>query len=289
MRHIGAPAVQSGGGLLIPPFMDGCVHRRNNMQTSGNPALRWGLICGGATGLLAAISGIVQLAQLASGESALRLQAAGFSLLFTCVFFLVDLALFFVAGMMTARQTGTVGTGTMAGLIAGLGVGIVGAVFAVISVVAAKPGTYTAGFPTGTGPQLSQSFIVTASILSSIIRVLLFAGLGAGLGALGALAGRDASPAARANAGGFAYYPPPPPPPPGAGYPGGYSYPPSGPSGSAPSGYPPSGASGYPVPPGYPPPQGAFAPPPGYPPPPAYPPQPGTYPPPPPPPVPPAP
>ncbi len=235
------------------------------MQASGNPAVRWGVICGLGIGALSAISSGIQLFSLSSPDLARPGAVSGISLSFSCLVFLADLALLFLAGMLTARQTGTVGSGTISGLVAGILGGIVGGIFGLVVLLLSK--TSASLTDLGGGTAGAQTLVIGAGIVGVIFRTAFYAGLGAGLGALGALAGRSRSPAYAGN-GPFYPYPPAGYPPPGYPYPpAGYPPPPPPPPGYTPSGYPP--ASGYPYgayppPPGFPPPQGAYAPPPGF-------------------------
>src|SRR5690242_15552821 len=108
---------------------------------TGNPAVRNGFLFGIIIAVLGAINSAVSY--FTSPTSA---AAAPSALSFLgCLFFLVYLALFFVAGMMTARQTGTVGSGAITGLIAGLVGGIIGGIIAVVVVVVRPPSVDTTG------------------------------------------------------------------------------------------------------------------------------------------------
>lgn len=151
----------------------------------GNPAVRNGFLFGIIIAVLGIINSVVSYFTTPTSSSATTPNAFG---LLGCLFFLVYLALFFVAGMMTARQTGTVGSGAITGLIAGLVGGVVSGIVGVVVVVIRPPVVDTAG------TNLTQSELQTAIIIGAIVGVVLVllveAGLGAGLGALGALVGR---------------------------------------------------------------------------------------------------
>jgi hypothetical protein len=247
------------------------------MQLFERPGVRWGVIFGAAAAVLGIIDGVVYAAtagSLITGSSGTLSGGALANAGLTCLFFLVDLALFFVAGMLTARQTGTVGSAAISGLIAGAIGGLIGGVANAV-VVITHPDLLNM-------PSLSQSgidvhsLVVPAAIFGVVLRAAFFGGLGAGLGALGGLAGRGNAPRQQAMAG---LYGPPPGsyplpgtyPPPGGMYPPPGTYPPPG--YAPPTDYPAQPM--YPPPPGYPP-QPVYPPPPGYPPQPAYPP-PGGY------------
>src|SRR5215813_8529889 len=83
------------------------------MQRSGNPAIRYGLMFGGIVLVLSLIQGGVRAAtkDIAVGGGLFN----GFGLFFTLGY----LALYFVAGLMAARQSGRTGSGAVSGLIAG--------------------------------------------------------------------------------------------------------------------------------------------------------------------------
>ncbi len=215
------------------------------MERQGNPAVKWGLIFGGllilvalinlgieyATGALSAVTSVASASSLNFGASIAQ----------TCIVFLIEVALYFTAGMMAARDNGRVGTGSLAGLIAGLLAGVVGAVITIFTF-------FTRPFvlPTNTtmSPTTYHSFILVVGIIGSVLGFALAAGIGAGIGALGGLVGRGqydrAHPAQPMME---SFYTPMAP---GGGYP---------PTGYPPAGYPPTGypPAGYPPTPGYPP------------------------------------
>jgi hypothetical protein len=263
------------------------------MQTTtstGNPALRWGLIFGAILAALSILSTVIQ-ASLSigsfngtSGTPAL----AGGGLALSCVSFLVELGLFFAAGFLAARETGTTRTGTFAGMIAAVIGGIVGAIVGIIALLTRSAAYFQRIADASNGQvslQQAHDIAVIGGIIGAIIGLAIGIGIGAGLGALGGLAGKGQYRGSVAAYQESMYQ--------GMGQPG---YPPTGyppQPGYPPAGYPPQ--PGYPQQPqGYPPPpQPGY--PPAYPPPPqspgAYPPatpeqsqNPGSYPPPPPPP-----
>lgn len=203
------------------------------------PAIwRWGFIVGGSAGVLGIISAVATLAL-----------ETRVSLLLDVVFVVLVLAMYFVGGVFVARQTGSIGAATLSGVVAGV-------FSAILREIAAVFVAYSQPLPALSTTGLDEGTLRTVLILIGVVFVLfLFGGLGAGLAALGGLAGRT-----RAS------YPYPLP------YPGMPGYPPPGfaPPGFAPPGFVPPGF----VPPGYPLPQGAvppgympspYAPPPGYP------------------------
>lgn len=231
------------------------------MESQRNPAVKWGLIFGGLLILLGLINYGIEYATGALNvpvtRGAIGRLNLGASLAQSCIVFLVVVGLYFLAGMMTARENGRVGSGSIAGLIAGALYGVVAATVAVITVQ--TRGLQGAG--ASINPTTAHSILIVVSIVVVVLAIAFECGIGAGIGALGGLVGRnqyDRTHPAQPMVGSL-YTPMAPPP----GYP---------PSGYPPSGYPP--APGYP-PSGYPPAPGAYPPPPA-----AYPPpQEGAYPP----------
>src|SRR5260370_40955077 len=88
------------------------------MQLFERPAVRWGVIFGAVAAALGIIGGVIYAAT-ADGLTIGGTGTLSGTNLASCLFFLVDLALYFLAGMLTARQTGTVGSAAISGLIAG--------------------------------------------------------------------------------------------------------------------------------------------------------------------------
>src|SRR4051812_20796396 len=97
------------------------------MENTRSAIVRWGLLFGLIMALLgsaAAVGSRLLEGSLVNGQTTPEqlLPTAGVALLIGCGLDLVYLAFFFVAGIMTARQTGSVGAASLAGLLAG-GVG----------------------------------------------------------------------------------------------------------------------------------------------------------------------
>ncbi|MGZ3714052.1 MAG: hypothetical protein ACXVA4_01415 [Ktedonobacterales bacterium] len=152
---------------------------------SGNPAVRQGLIYGGLTILVTILQDIIQFA--VGGADALTNQGSsrGVPGLGTIVF-VIGLVLLFLAGMSTTRQNGKVDSAAVAGFLAALIGGLFSGVIAVI-LLATGPIPTTG---TSTGIQISRTDVIIGSMFGSIVVVLLYAGLGAGVGAIGGLVGR---------------------------------------------------------------------------------------------------
>lgn len=218
-------------------------------QQQGRPAVRYGLIFGGILAALDIINGIISIATGSSAtaftpdgsQSSAMASALGIG----CLFFLIELALFFVAGMLAAKQTARVGTGSVAGLIAGATGGIIGLIFTIIR-VAALPASYYQAVVDRAQSQggsitlaQAQAAGTVVGIVFAIIVYLIVIGIGAGLGALGGLVGRGQAPRPPYTESMYSGYPQPGAYPPPPGYPM--------PQGTYPQpGYPPAGQPGYP-------------------------------------------
>jgi hypothetical protein len=226
----------------------------HRMDRQRNPAVKWGLIFGGLLILLALINLGIEFATgtltAAASPSPLASMNIGASLLQGCLVFLIELALFFVAGLLTARENGRIGSAAIAGVIAGALAGVVGAIIAAVTLLSRPLATVV---PTGLNMTLEgyHTFLLVVAIIGAILGLALDIGIGAGMAALGGLVGRSQferthSPQPMSET----YYTPMAPAPgypvhPQGGYPqGGYpqgGYPP------APGAYPPAGApEGYP-------------------------------------------
>jgi hypothetical protein len=170
-----------------------------------------------------------------AGNPTAALTGQGPSLILACVLFLVNLALFFIAGMLTTRQNGRVGSGALTGLVAGAFGSLINGVVSLIASLTVVVPNITA--PPGSPVPVSQlqQIETIALIVVVVIQLLFYTGVGAGLGSLGGLVGRNSYQTA---------HPAP-------------TYEQSFYGGLQPGAYPPA--------PGYPLPQGPYAPPPGYP------------------------
>lgn len=100
-------------------------------------------------------------------------------LLAGCVGFLAGFALLFEAGHVTAKQTGMVSSGALAGATAGFLLGIGLSMLSLIQVIRS-----------GKLHSLGQIGIILGVLLTLLFFGALFAGIGAGLGALGSLVGQ---------------------------------------------------------------------------------------------------
>ncbi len=218
------------------------------MDRQRNPAVKWGLIFGGALILVAIVNYAIEYATGATtaptSATSLGSSGLGVTLAQACVVFLIEVALYFAAGVMTARENGRVGSAAIAGVIAGAMAGVAGAIIAIITITTRASAVVPPSVRMT--PAAYHSFILTVGIIGAVFGLLFAIGIGAGIAALGGLVGRNqfdkAHPAQPMLE---SYYSPMAPPPPG--YPAHpQGYPP------APGAYPPAGAPGA-YPPPYPP------------------------------------
>lgn len=229
------------------------------MDRQGNPAVKWGLIFGGALILVAIINFAIEYAtgalNTATSTTSLATPRLGATLAQGCVVFLIEVALYFLAGMLTARVNGRIGSAAIAGVIAGAMAGVAGAIIAVFTLA----NRASAVMPPNVNmtPEAYHSFVVTIGIIGAVFGLLIAIGIGAGIAALGGLVGRSQFAQAHPPQPMLeSYYSPVAPPPPGyPAHPQGYpptpgAYPPSGAPGAYPPPYPPQypsqGAAPYP-------------------------------------------
>lgn len=186
----------------------------------GSAALLWGFVFG----IILAV--IVVLDDLALAGQLRRIGIGGGAVLAPLlrsriVLYFVGLLLFFLAGVLAVRRTGAVESGLFAGLIAGALAGLTNLVLVIILASVILPRLHRAA-------RLAD---VLPTIFSVIFACIVVSLVGAGMGALGALAGRGSARPGQAFQGGpgpytsGAYPPPPPPPPPSSTPTTGYSTP----------------------------------------------------------------
>jgi len=206
------------------------------MESQRNPAIKWGLIFGGLIIVVALINFGIEYAtgtvNVAATPATVGRLSLGASLAQSCIVFLIEAALYFLAGMMTARENGRVGSGSVAGLIAGALYGVVAAIFGVITIVMRRDTLFANS--SRITPSTAQTIIIVIAIFVVVLVIAFEIGLGAGIGALGGLLGRsqyERTHPAQPMVGSF-YTPMSPP----------SAYPPSGypPSGSPQTAYPPA-------------------------------------------------
>lgn len=242
------------------------------MERQRNPAVKWGLIFGGLLILLELINlgieyatGTLQAAATATpGPSAFASMNLGASLVQGCVVFLIEVALYFVAGLLTARENGRVGSGAVAGVIAGALEGVVGAIIAVTTLLLRPLPALPANVRMT--PETYHTVTIVAGIIVAVLGLGIAIGIGAGIAALGGLVGRSQYAAShQAPLMSESYYTPLAAAPGYPVHPQGAFPPAPGtvPPAESPAGYPPQYPPQYPPMPGqYPPPSSESAPPP---------------------------
>lgn len=199
-------------------------------QEPRSHVFRNGLIFGAILAALGLANTLIQVAAGAyhvvssdtSGIGTVNVTNSGPTALLGCVLFLATLALTFLVGLMTARGTGKVGSGSLAGLVAGIFGSLIGSIVSiVILVLFVAPGLQSPDEVSISTTQVQTLFAVV-TIGAAFLGLLLDAGLGAGMGALGGLIGANTSP--HRNTSGL---PPMPqaPMPQAPGYPGNPGYP----------------------------------------------------------------
>ncbi len=188
-------------------------------QGRSSLAVVWGLVCGSvylALAVLAHFVGIAidrQIGALTVGQA---------------VLLVVELALFAVAGVLAARRTGRIESGALAGVVAGLVVGVCSFLLLLGGALILRQQIHTQGLHSAT-----LRAIYIAALVRSGVGIGLSAVVGLALGALGGLVGRGSSdgrpPAAQPYAPGAGVQP--------AGVAGGFGAPPAPlyPGGDAPT------------------------------------------------------
>jgi hypothetical protein len=155
-------------------------------QRTGNPTVRNGLMFGAILGMLGAANELIQwltgadsaLVHNVNGVTSVTVNDTGSSALLGCVVFLALLGLTFIAGMITARSIGIVGSGALIGSVVGL----------VVAVAALAPGLEA---PAGSTHAQVVALLVVSAVVGAIFGLVVDAGVGAGMGALGGLIGAN--------------------------------------------------------------------------------------------------
>lgn len=166
-------------------------------QQHGQPVIHHGLAYGAFLALLSIADvgaewwsgGYVATTHSSSGFTTVDIADTGGSILLRCLVFLFMLALTFAAGWRTARHTGTIGSGAVAGLLVGAIGGLVGsAVTSGVIIFLVAPGVHAS---TGSSPTPAQvhALLIGTTLGAGILGLILDIGMGAGMGALGGLMG----------------------------------------------------------------------------------------------------
>lgn len=130
--------------------------------------------------------GLFATALTANGNSIDRLFDP--SILFSFAIFLLNLSLMFVAGMLTARATGSVGAASLTGLVAGFVEALLPGSFVLFLIISAIRSELQS--PRSLNQQW-VSFLIGSLIIGLLIGLITDCGIGAGMSALGGLVGRN--------------------------------------------------------------------------------------------------
>ena len=166
-------------------------------QRMSIPTIRNGLLFGAVLGALGLGNTIVQwltgayhaIAHTVNGFTSVTVSDTGASALLGCAVFLAVLALTFLAGILTAKATGRVGSGALAGLLAGSFGALVGGVSGLAVIVAFVAPSLQAPADSSMTQGQVQALLIGTSTVGVIVGLLLDGGFGAGMGALGGLIG----------------------------------------------------------------------------------------------------
>jgi hypothetical protein len=161
-----------------------------------DPRLRNGLIFGG---ILAAIGILSSLAGWRVGEytvtytnGSLQSSASAAATALGCVIFLVRVGILFVAGMMTAKVSGSARGASATGLIAGLVGSFFSGVVSLILIYALWSPSIPIPAGSGITQEEVQSVVLAGGAIASLVGLVIDGGIGAGVAALGGLVGRAA-------------------------------------------------------------------------------------------------
>ncbi len=160
------------------------MQTQSSLQRPGRVALRYGSIFGVALGLIqSAISLVSQSLTTQNGSGASYQSIIEVLFLVAPLIWVIG---FLIAGTLSAKRTGGIGIGALAGLFAGTFGGIIAAV-AEIAI-----STFSAHSPSSD----SQSYVLAlvGEAFVSLYTIILAPGAGAGFGALGGLIGQILSP-----------------------------------------------------------------------------------------------
>lgn len=125
------------------------------------------------------------------GSGATTPTVNGTTTLLGCAIYLVDLALLFVAGMLTARKTGSVGAASLTGLVAGIIGALIGSGIALVLIMTVIAPQIHVPADSSISQSQMQAIIIGGAIFGVVIALIVDGGFGAGIGALGGLVGRN--------------------------------------------------------------------------------------------------
>src|SRR5947209_4293472 len=149
-------------------------------ERTGNPAVRIGLIFGGILAALSlahalflwATGGYDARVITANGSTTVVTDQVGASILLGCVLFLVLLGITFIAGIRAAQQNGKVGSGALAGLIAGGLNALLGSIIGIIVTVTTVAPNLQAPADSALTQGELQAILIGTVIVAALIGLL---------------------------------------------------------------------------------------------------------------------
>jgi hypothetical protein len=179
------------------------MQTQSSLQRPGRVALRYGSIFGVALGLIqSAISFVSQSLTTQNGSGTSNQPIIEFLFLVAPVIWVIG---FLIAGTLSAKRTGGIGIGALAGLFAG----IFGGIIAAVAEIAIS--TFSVQLPASGTP--SATLALFGEIVVPLYTMVLAFSAGAGFGALGGLMGQALSPVRYQPPTALASAPYPPPQP----------------------------------------------------------------------------
>ncbi|GCE14454.1 hypothetical protein [Tengunoibacter tsumagoiensis] len=155
-----------------------------------NVALKQGLVFGAGLTVIEFVQALV---------NALVHPAVVVTYVIGFIVFLLALAAYAVSGFLASKQTGKVSTGTLAGLWTGLISGVIGLIYTLILTFTLNSNNINQAFanmPSNSG--MSSESLKTIGLVSLVVALvfgsLFELGIGAGVGALGGLIGKNKAP-----------------------------------------------------------------------------------------------
>jgi hypothetical protein len=179
------------GQIGVFAFFTIIFYKEKQMQPMGTPpkagsiAFQRGLIFGIIQAVVAACISLINGLVLTTASQ------AGLGLGLAALNFIVSLALFFVAGMLAAKQTGKVSTGTLAGMWTGIVYGIINLVVSLVVFFAISLPRVVALL--NDSSTAIRTAAIVGGVAAAIFGALFAVGFGAGMGALGGLLGKSQS------------------------------------------------------------------------------------------------
>jgi uncharacterized membrane protein len=155
---------------------------QNVTARTGNPALREGLTFGIGLGVVETILSIID-------------QYARLGLIMTLIELIVAVVAFWLAGSRASRQTGSVGTGAVAGLLTGLISAIItfaiSMIFVVLQADSLRQAAQNAANQTHLSVQYTNGMVIGGAVVGYVILAVLLLAIGAAVGAIAGAVSRN--------------------------------------------------------------------------------------------------